>query len=427
MSENGLELLKDIFFSAGEGILIVNNQGRIILANHRASALFQYDMAELENMSVEGLVPPSFRKAHVSHREKYMEHPVARPMGVGLELVGLRKDGSTFPLEISLNDITHGEEKLVVTFITDITNRRVQEEALATSRKQLEKYTQDLEVKVKERTKELEHLNLGLKSQIRERKLAEAALQESLYEVKKAEGEILKALEKEKELNELKSRFISMASHEFRTPLTTVLSSANLIARYAEGSQQANREKHVDRIRNSVNDLTNILNDFLSLEKLESGAITMKLEVFSLPALLSEVKESMELLLKPGQQLMLHIANEISNVQSDPHILKNVLFNLISNASKYSEEKDKILVKADAGVHEGVSIQVMDEGIGIPESEQKNMFQRFFRAANATNIQGTGLGLNIVQRYVGLLGGEISFHSQEGKGSTFTVWLPVGI
>ena len=213
MSRSGLELLNKIFLSAGEGIIIVNSQGEIVMANKRSEELFGYNEAELLGKVIENLIPKEYHHKHVKDRQGYVSHPKSRPMGIGKDLVGLKKDGTTFPLEVSLSFIMHLNQKLVVAFITDISTRKQQEAALAESRTKLEQYAHDLETKVRERTKELEHLNLGLKSQIRERKLAEAALKESLEEVKKAETEILKALEKEKELNELKSRFISMASH----------------------------------------------------------------------------------------------------------------------------------------------------------------------------------------------------------------------
>ncbi|MEQ8473226.1 MAG: PAS domain-containing sensor histidine kinase [Marinoscillum sp.] len=425
MSESGLDLLNKIFLSAGEGIIIVNGDGEIIMANRRAEELFGYDEKALLGKVIEKLIPKEYRKNHVSHRTKYVQHPVSRPMGTGLDLVGLKKSGETFPLEVSLSFITHNNQKLVVAFITDITSRKDAEAAIIAGRKKLEDYAHDLETKVKARTKELEHLNLGLQSQIRERKLAEKALKESLEEVQKAEKEILKSLEKEKELNELKSRFISMASHEFRTPLTTILSSANLIGRYTENEQQDKRDKHISRIVVSVQNLTNILNDFLSLDKLESGAITLKITNFSFKELIYEIKESMDLMLKKDQSLLINISNEIETIMSDAHLVKNVILNLLSNAIKYSFDNGKVELKASLLGNKTIEITVRDQGIGIPAKDQKNLFQRFYRAENATNIQGTGLGLNIVKRYLDLLDGSINFKSEEGSGSEFIVTFPI--
>lgn len=424
MSRSGLELLNKIFLSAGEGIIIVNAKGEIVMANKRSEELFGYNEAELLGKVIENLIPKEYHKKHVKHRTAYVEDPKSRPMGIGRDLVGLKKDGDTFPLEVSLSFVMHQDQKLVVAFITDISTRKEQEAALAESRNQLEQHAQELEGKVKERTKELEHLNLGLKSQIRERKLAEAALKESLEEVKKAETEILKALDKEKELNELKSRFISMASHEFRTPLTTILSSADLIGRYTDEESQEKRIKHINRIRNAVQNLTNILNDFLSLEKLESGAISLKLVEFSLKEVYHEIMEGIELTAKPGQQIKTSLAPDLNLIITDQHLLKNICLNLLSNAIKYSPENTTIEFEVSEPEDSLLQIRVKDEGIGIPEKEQSNLFQRFYRAENATNIQGTGLGLNIVKRYLELLKGNITFSSKEGSGTEFIVNFP---
>lgn len=424
MSESGLDLLNKIFLSAGEGILIVNEAGHIVMANRRAEELFKYDGGELAGKVIEDLIPKEYRKHHVGFRDRYISHPVSRPMGSGLDLVGLKKNGDTFPLEVSLGYVRHEEHTVVMAFITDITARKEQETALTESKKQLENHATELETKVKERTRELEHLNLGLKTQIRERKLAEEALKESLEEIQRAKQDVLNALGKEKELNEMKSRFISMASHEFRTPLTTILSSANLIAKYTESNQQEQREKHVHRIKNSVQNLTNILNDFLSLEKLESGAITLKIESFDLREFLNEIRGEFEHGLKKGQQIHLDIHSKIQEVTSDPHILKNIIINLVSNAIKYSGEDAPIAVVATS-TDTQIILSIEDKGIGIPKSEQKNLFGRFYRANNVTNIQGTGLGLNIVRRYVDLIDGNITFTSEEGKGSKFVVTFPI--
>lgn len=423
ISSGGLELLNKIFSGAGEGILIVNQQGKIKLINRRAEEIFEYEQNELLMKSIEDLIPVSFRGKHVSQRNEYLQNPVTRPMGIGRHLTGLRKSGNEFPIEVSLSSVTHEDEKLVIAFVSDITKRKEQEDALAESKLKLQEYASELEFKVRERTQELEHLNMGLKSQIRERKLAEAALKESLEEIKKAEKEILHALNKEKELNEMKSRFISMASHEFRTPLTTINSSAGLVAKYTTSEQQPMREKHVQRIKTSVQNLTNILNDFLSLEKLDSGSVTFKPEVFEVKTVLREVLDLFELNLKPGQNLVINLDNELPQVYSDPHILKNILINLISNAIKYSAE-GKTITLSGSKIPEGISISIEDQGIGIPANEQKNLFGRFFRAENASNIQGTGLGLNIVKRYLDLIDGSITFTSEENKGSIFTITFP---
>ncbi len=421
-SKNGFDLLNRIFLGAGEGIIIVDNKGKIKLINKRAEDIFGYDQNELIDHVIEDLIPRKYHKAHVPKRDQYINKPVTRPMGIGKTLRGLRKSGDEFPVEISLSYVEHEGDKLVIAFISDITLRKVQEDALKASKDELDQHAQGLEVKVRNRTQELEHLNLGLKSQIRERKLAEHALKDSLADLTKAEKELKDSLEKEKELNEMKSRFISMASHEFRTPLTTIQSSADLVARYTQEDQQEKREKHIFRIKNSVQNLTNILNDFLSLEKLESGTTRANYTEFGLSAIFEEISEMFEYTLKTDQRLIIYEVPKMK-IKSDPHLLKNSVINLVSNAVKYSPERSNVEIITTLTQSE-LNITIKDQGIGISKDDQKNLFQRFFRAENATNIQGTGLGLNIVKRYIDLLGGSITFTSKENEGSEFTITLP---
>ncbi|MFK7953389.1 MAG: ATP-binding protein [Ekhidna sp.] len=419
MSRKGLELLGKLFHSSGEGIMFFNEKAEIEMMNPRSVEMFGYPEAELLGKPVEILVPDSARGKHKHHRDDYIKTPAPRQMGVGRDLSGVRKDGSSFPLELSLNFLKHEDQTLIVAFITDITIRKKNEKTVTDQKQKLEAYNAELEQMVKARTSELERTNLGLQSQIQERRLAEKALKESLRDLQKAEQEILTSLEKEKELGELKSRFVSMASHEFRTPLTTILSSANLITKYPENDQQPSREKHADRIRSSVQNLTTILNDFLSLEKLEKGIHTIDKTFIKLDGLIDELSD--EMTLKKGQSIN-YTSSDLS-IHTDKHILKNILINLISNASKYSGESDEVRIETSSD-EESVIISVIDRGIGIPKEEQKNIFERFFRAGNATNIQGTGLGLNIVKKYADLIESQIIFESEENQGSTFSVAIP---
>ena len=266
---------------------------------------------------------------------------------------------------------------------------------------------------LRKKEEELQQLNIQLEQKVTER----------TSELKAAHEELTKALEKEKKLGELKSRFVSMASHEFKTPLTSILSSAVLIERYTESTQQDKRKKHIERIKSSVNNLTNILNDFLSLEKIESGSIKSNFDTISLDPFVAEVLEETTPLLKSGQYVHYEHHGQLE-VLIDTHHLKNILINLISNAIKYSSEGQKIGLKIDCSP-KLLYIEVSDKGIGIPEDDKEHMFEHFFRAANATNIQGTGLGLNIVKRYLDLMKGSIDFDSQLGKGSTFKVQIPI--
>ena len=282
---------------------------------------------------------------------------------------------------------------------------------------------QELEKRVAARTEALsmamqrmEQTNQELEKEINERKQAEAALKDSQEELKQA-------LLKEKDLNELKSRFVSMASHEFRTPLATILSSVNLIERYTDESQQLKREKHINRIKSNVQHLTGVLNDFLSLSKLEEGRVRYDPRKFDIREFGEELQEEMQVLTKPGQEIQLALNGPQNQVELDPALLKNILFNLLSNAIKYSPEGAPIELVI-APQPDELLISVTDHGIGIPEEEKVHVFTRFFRAKNASHIAGTGLGLNIVRQYVTLMKGTIQFKSESGKGTTFTVCFP---
>ena len=249
-------------------------------------------------------------------------------------------------------------------------------------------------------------------------------VEQNVTKQKKAENEIRKSLEKEKELNELKSRFVSMASHEFRTPLSTILSSVSLVQKYDAPENEEKREKHIIRIKSAVNNLTGILNDFLSLDKLETGKVENNPVEFDVVKFSEEMTEEMQAVAKKGQSVIYKHSGKNTIVVADKHILKNILHNLLSNASKYSGEGTEVSFNTFSDKTK-LKIEIRDNGIGIPEEEKQHMFERFFRAKNAVNIGGTGLGLNIVKKYTELLNGEIGFESKAGEGTTFTLIIPL--
>ncbi|MFM7823056.1 MAG: ATP-binding protein, partial [Bacteroidota bacterium] len=510
---------------------------------------------------IESLIPDRFGKGHVKHRDHFNQSPHARPMGQGLKLFAKRKDGSEFPVEISLSNFSIDQNKFVIAFIIDISEKAIfldqirQEKELAqmyldiapvmfvaismdervtlinqegckiiglpessilgknwfdifkpddtrehergrfqrlanisadqeftvdyesvilnskgerriiagkavlirdhhgkpitllasgddvTERRQQEKRIEQANIELKANSQEILKLNSELEDRVAKRteelgdlvgkmELANAELATEVRERRQAEEllqknreELRASLEKEKELGELKSRFVTMASHEFRTPLSTILSSASLISKYNGGDQEEQRTKHLVRIKSSVNNLTTILNDFLSLGKLEEGKVQCNPTEFDMVSFASELTGEMRELTKRGQTIN-HIAEGVeSKVILDKNLTRNICINLLSNAIKYSEEGKLILFKTDISDSK-LQISVTDQGIGIPESEQQHIFDRFFRANNAVNIQGTGLGLNIVKKYAELMGGQISFTSQQGIGTTFQVALP---
>ena len=404
------DTFREIFQSMSEGIIIVDETGKIVIANPVAEQIFGYEKDGLTEMDLEILLPLRYRGRHMTFRQGFYHHPEPRRMGFGRDLQALRKDGTEFPVEISLSFTKAKGQLLVMAFISDISQRKKAEEALKRSEEQLLVYAAELEKKVEARTKALNNTIVKLEEEVRERK--------------KAEEEVRRAFEKERELNDLKSKFVSIASHEFRTPLSAVLSSAALINQYKDKGDGEKVGKHVARIKSSVVHLTSILNDLLSLGKLEEGKIEINNEHILVKEFLEEVREELLETLKVGQDIEVHCSHEGVEINTDPRILRNMLFNLISNASKYSDQGKRIFLNCDQQ-NGRIEFRVRDEGIGIPKEDLKHMFERFFRASNASNIQGTGLGLNIVKRYAELLNGSVSFTSRYGEGSTFSISLPL--
>ena len=491
-----------LFDSAAEGLLVVNGEGSILLANRQLEFMFGYDEGELLGKAIEVLIPKDVRGSHSAHREDYNAQPRKRSMGKGIDLRAVRKNGSEFPVEVSLNHFRQGELLMVMALVTDITDRKIAEE-------KLQQMNQSLERMVEERTRALEEsqylyrtiarnfpngtinvfdrnlkyvfaegqelfryrltseslmgtsyldrLPLDVRAEIEpqlrkvfdgqdlsfevetrgENYLLNAVglpdaegnvhqilvVEQNITSQKQVQETIREALEKERQLNELKSRFVSMASHEFRTPLSTILTSTSLLKRYNEVPEPGKRLKHLNRIHTSVQNLTSILNDFLSLDKLEEGRVQPKSAPFDVTRVLHDVVEEMEGLAKSNQRMLLNCSANCT-LNADEHMMRNVLINLLSNAIKYSPEAAEIAIQCEE-VGDQLYISITDQGIGIPESEQELLFTRFFRATNATNIQGTGLGLHIVKRYVDLLGGQIEFRSVSGQGTTFELHFPI--
>lgn len=404
------EIFEGMFNDATEGIIVSNEKGRIILANPKATQMFDYDIVSMLRLSIEDLVPGRYTAQHKEHRSDYFKKPAPRPMGVGRDLWAKRRDGSEFPIEISLSYVNSHSGMLVVSFIIDITERKRKDDELYKANELLRKtgyelarLNQELEKKVQDRTLELAEMI---------RKLTESKRETDL------------ALQKERELNNLKSRFISTASHEFRTPLATIMSSVSLTGKYAESMDKTNMLKHISRVKSSVNHLTDILNDFLSLDKLEEGAIMANPEQVSLNTLIGDITEEIKPIAKAGQRISFTGIRSNDNLFIDKRILRNIMTNLISNAIKYSNENTQIDIRASLG-KDSLVLQIKDQGIGIPIEDQPHIFERFYRANNIGNMQGTGLGLNIVRKYVELLGGTIQFKSIPDRGTTFTLEIPV--
>ena len=530
-----------LFNFASIGILITNSRGEIQMANNYIATQFGYTQDELIGEKVELLIPTRYRERHVHHRNNFGANPHSRPMGLGMELAGQKKDGTEFPVEVSLGHYTINNEHYSLAFINDITQRKETEQAIIQLNTHLEEKvkegTQSLAITVEQlgnqiketerKDAELERVNtflnniwnhagaiifvtdedgmvqffnpaaeraLGYKvSDVLgsinvatfhlETELAQKAEELSvgtgkpvaatfdvlkvaattgdnnnqewhyvrqdgstffvslnitqlkdahdeisgflciaidISEKKKAETELRAALEKEKELNELKSRFVSMASHEFRTPLSAVLSSAYLLSKYSKEEEQPQREKHIRRIISSVTSLTEILDDFLSVGKIEEGNIEANYREYNITEQMNEVIADVQHLLKKGQTIKYEHAGSNAKVYLDASMMKHIVTNLLSNAIKFSNEGTVVDLTTENKGRKFV-LAVEDHGLGIPEEDRENLFKRFFRSSNVTNIQGTGLGLHIVSKYTELMNGKIDCNSQLGKGTKFTI------
>lgn len=393
------KLFETLFNQASIGIVVVNELAEIILCNNFSLFQFGYDdMDELAGKKIETLIPVRFQHKHEGHRDKYLGHPKNRPMGIGLDLFAVKKDGSEFPVEISLGKYEVEGRNFVVAFVIDITQRKKAEESIILLNAELEK-------KVEERTTALQEIVGQLNDQIKE--------------TEEKDIELRAALDKEKELGELKSRFVSVASHEFRTPLSTVLSSTFLLQKYTSSEDQHKREKHIQRIISSVGLLTDILNDFLSVGKIEEGKVLTRLSVFDIEKNISDTITEMQAISKAGQQIIYQHTGK-KEVELDPVMIKHITLNLLSNAIKFSPEHTAIHISTTVS-EDTIELLVKDKGIGISKEDQEHLFERFFRARNAMHIQGTGLGLHIVSKYAELMNGTIRCKSLPEEGTEFTI------
>lgn len=286
------------------------------------------------------------------------------------------------------------------------------EKKLLNSQDQLQQLNINLEEKVKERTAELNSKNLDLKKEIGKRKKSEAQLKVSLA--------------KERELNELKSRIVNIISHEIKTPLTSIKSSAELIEIHIENrSPPENINKHISSIDRSVNSLTNIINETLLIGKIESGALHPEFEPTHLREIVNDIILTIETGIGKNHSIDLQIGSEVPVLfKTDKRLFTQIFTNLLSNAAKYSPDAEIVEVNFHIDDNQ-LHFTVIDYGLGIPEKDQKFLFEMFHRASNTNDIEGVGLGLAIVKKSVEELKGKLEFTSSENQGTTFMVSLPL--
>ncbi len=391
-----------IFHEAAIGILVTNARFEILISNEFLDQLFGYEVGELIGQNIAVLIPNHLKMRHEGHLEQVQHTPISRPMGVGLDLKAKRKDESLFPIEISLSHFRENEQMYYIAFVSDVSLKRKVEMELILKNQEINQLNESLEEEVLIRTQ---------------------ALQNTLAKLEENTKVLEGALQKEKELGDLKTRFVSMASHEFRTPLTSILSSAALIEKYPNEGDQTKRLQHINRIKNSVNNMTEILEEFLSVGKLAEGRVETHISEIILAPFFQELIAELSGYHKASQKIVLHL-DKTETIISDASILRKVLINGLSNALKFSQQDVHLHVQLK---NYELQIDIVDSGIGISEEDQKHLFERFFRGGNANVIQGTGLGLHLIDRYVRLIHGKVEIHSHLGLGTTLSMSIPAAL
>ena len=372
-----------LFESAPDATFEVDEGGRILHANAEAEQMFQRSREELLHLTIEALVPERFRGAHFGHRAGYAAHPVRRPMGAGIDLFALRKDGTEFAVDIKLSPVAGH----VICVVRDVSERREAEEKIKMLNRSLER-----------RSQELAGANTELSLQNRE--------------VERA--------------NRLKSEFLASMSHELRTPLNTILGFSELLSEENAGALNDKQKRFVTHIQRDAHHLLELINDILDLSKIEAGRLELHLESFPMAVPAAEVLTSIRPLAASKRIAVDSDLDTALVLNADRVRFKEILYNLLSNAIKFTKAGGRVWIESST---EGGSIRLMvgDTGIGIAPADQEEIFESFRQASATTKgvREGTGLGLAITKRLVEQHGGKIWVESELGKGSRFYITFPM--
>ena len=382
MSQDATQLaarFQTLLETAPDAIVEVDSNGKLVMLNAAVDRLFGYKREELIGLPVEILIPEAMRHSHVKHRGDYLDHPGTRPMGIGMELLARRKDGSEFPVEVSLSPVPSSHGHHVTAIVRDVTERkRASEHLLALGAE----FTRELE----EKNRQLEQRN---------------------SEVERA--------------NRLKSEFLASMSHELRSPLHTIIGFADLLREELDGPLNTKQKRFVQNIHRDSQHLLEIINDLLDISKIEAGRLELRLEHFDADHIAEEVLSSIRTQARAKSiRLETHFAPD-SPVESDKLRFKQILYNLLSNAVKFTPEQGIITVATER-IDSRLQISVADTGIGIASADHDAIFDKFYQVGSTTKgvREGTGLGLAITKTLVEKMGGKIWVASVPGQGSTFT-------